>query len=72
MVVMAIREEVLSEIEAFLARTNMPPSLFGTKVANDGKFVFRLRSGGSMQAETIDRVRDFISANTEAAEADQQ
>jgi hypothetical protein len=66
---MTIREEVLSEIEAFLARTSMPPALFGTRAVKDGKFVFRLRSGADLQTQTVHRVRDFIRAQEELLES---
>jgi hypothetical protein len=63
---MTIREQILSEIEAFLLRTNMPPATFGTRVAKDGKFVFRLRDGADMRTETWERVRQFIREHGKA------
>jgi hypothetical protein len=62
---MTTRQILVDEIFAFLAATGMAPGTFGHKTANDGKFVDRLRNGGSMTLETAERVRLFIRENSE-------
>src|SRR5262249_3732374 len=36
---------------------------FGRRAVNDGKLASRLRNGGRITTETLDRIRAFISAN---------
>lgn len=55
--------QLLHDVEAFLARSNMTPTAFGVKVINDGKIVSRLRSGANMTTATIRRVQEFLSAH---------
>ena len=57
---MTLREEMLLEIEAFLERTGMGPGTFGTHVAQDGKFVKRLRAGADVRTQLLERVREYI------------
>ena len=57
---MTLREVLLSEIEAFLERSGMAPGTFGTQVAQDGKFVKRLRAGADVRTQMFERVRGFI------------
>jgi hypothetical protein len=52
--------EFLNEIEAFLKRTGMRPSMLGHRAVNDGKFVTRLRNGGQVTLRTMARVRMFM------------
>lgn len=58
-----------SQVEAFLARTQMPPSQFGSKAVGDPNFVRNLRSGREPRFETSLRVVEFMTAHEEAAEA---
>ena len=60
---MSTREKFLSDVEAFLARTGMPPSIFGKKAVNDPAFVQRLREGIDPRTRTMDRVVDFMKSN---------
>src|SRR5215471_4607975 len=53
-------EELLSEIVAFCRRVGMAESTFGRRAVNDGKFVSRLRVGGRVTTQTVDRVRAFM------------
>jgi hypothetical protein len=54
-------KKLLAEIEAFLARTGMRPSTFGHYVVRDGKFVDRLRKGGTVNLDTAAAVRTYIA-----------
>ena len=56
-----IRDQLLSEIEAFLAGSGMSPTDFGLQVCNDGSFVARLRNGTDPRGATVDRCRAFIT-----------
>ena len=58
-------ESFLQEIAAYCRRVRVAESTFGRMAVNDGKFVNRLRTGGRVTTETVDRVRSFIQANPE-------
>lgn len=53
--------QLLSEIELFLSLTNMGSSYFGKKSVGNSEIVSRLRRGGRLWPETIERLRDFMS-----------
>ena len=57
---MDARQELLSEIDGFLAQHRMAPTTFGLKALKDGKFVGRLREGGNLTIRTIERARQFM------------
>src|SRR5207245_9581278 len=54
-------EQLLSEIADYCRRVGMAESTFGRRAVNDGKLVGRLRIGGRVTMETVDRVRTFMS-----------
>ena len=54
-------EEILREISDFCRRTGLAESTFGRRAVNDGKLVNRLRDGGRITTETLDRIRNFIA-----------
>ena len=56
-------ETLLSDISTYCRRVGMAESTFGRLAVNDGKFVSRLRFGGRVTLETVDRVRVFIDEN---------
>ncbi len=51
---------LLTEIEAFLARSRLTPTKFGVAAVNDGHLVANLRKGHSVTLKTADRVRAFM------------
>lgn len=53
---------VLMQIERFLRRTNMPPTLFGRLAVRDPRFVLDLRMGREPRAATAARVAAFMAA----------
>lgn len=55
------REQLILEIETYLARTGMSQTEFGLEVMSDGSFVTNLRKGADPKASTIDRVRNWIA-----------
>jgi hypothetical protein len=53
--------QILQEIDSFIASTGMAETTFGRLSVNDGKFVGRLREGKRCWPETEQKVRDFIA-----------
>jgi hypothetical protein len=56
-------ESLLAEVNAFIERTGMSPSAFGTRAVNDVNFVFTLRGGRNPTFRRIQRARDFIASH---------
>ena len=52
---------LLREISDFCRAAGLAESTFGRLAVNDGKFVGRLREGGAVTAQTVERVRSYIS-----------
>ena len=59
-------ESLLKEISDYCRDVGMAESTFGRLAVNDGKLVSRLRFGGKVTTDTVQRVRDFIG-RSEAA-----
>ncbi|MEI9988684.1 MAG: hypothetical protein WDM86_01490 [Rhizomicrobium sp.] len=53
-------ETLLQEVTDYCRRTGMAESTFGRHSVNDGKFVSRLKLGGRVTLETMDRVHAFM------------
>jgi SAM-dependent methyltransferase len=53
-------EQLLEEISSFCRRAGMAESTFGRRVVNDGKLVQRLRHGGRITTDTLDRIRTYL------------
>lgn len=64
-------EEFKSEVDGFMSKHDMAPTVFGKKFASDPGFVFGLREGREprekTRAKVIERMRGF-SVDAEAAE----
>lgn len=58
---MMCTRDLLEEVEAFLHRTGMPPSVFGLRALNDASFVRRLRGGLDVRLSTVERLRRFMA-----------
>jgi hypothetical protein len=56
-------QELLAEISDFCRQTGLAESTFGRRAVNDGKLANRLRNGGRITTETVDRIHAFIQAN---------
>ena len=54
-------ETLLHDIAEFCRSARMAESTFGRLAVNDGKLVSRLRLGGRVTTDTVDRVRAFIA-----------
>src|SRR5512144_1090660 len=59
-------QELLQEISDFCRETGLAESTFGRRAVNDGKLASRLRNGGRITTDTLDRIRAFMAANNGA------
>jgi hypothetical protein len=62
-------EQLLQEIAAYCRQTGLAESTFGRRAVNDGKLTARLRNGGRITTETLDRIRAFLDNKRAAAAA---
>lgn len=60
-------QELLQEISDFCRTTGLAESTFGRRAVNDGKLANRLRNGGRITTDTLDRIRAFMVSNPDAA-----
>jgi hypothetical protein len=58
-----LSETLLRDIADFCRRARMAESTFGRLAVNDGKLVSRLRLGGRVTTDTVDRVHAFIAGD---------
>lgn len=58
-----MNDVILREISEFCRQSGLAESTFGRRAVNDGKLASRLRNGGRITTETLDRIRSFIAAN---------
>ncbi len=64
-----MNEQILQEITDFCRTRGLAESTFGRRAVNDGKLASRLRNGGRITTDTLDRIRSFMARNTDAAPA---
>jgi hypothetical protein len=60
-------QELLQEISDYCRQSGLAESTFGRRAVNDGKLASRLRHGGRITTETLDRIRSFMATNRNAA-----
>jgi hypothetical protein len=60
-------QSLLREISGYCRRVGLAESTFGRLAVNDGKLVSRLRFGGRVTIETVERVRAFMKDNETTA-----
>src|SRR5262245_52182408 len=53
-------QELLQEISDYCRHTGLAESTFGRRAVNDGKLTTRLRNGGRITTDTLDRIRAFM------------
>ena len=58
-----MNEQLLREISDFCRQTGLAESTFGRRAVNDGKLAARLRNGGRITTDTVERIRAFIAQN---------
>jgi hypothetical protein len=56
-------QDLLQEISDYCRATGLAESTFGRRAVNDGKLASRLRHGGRITTETLDRIRSFMAAH---------
>jgi hypothetical protein len=56
-------QELLQEISDYCRLTGLAESTFGRRAVNDGKLTNRLRNGGRITTDTLDRIRTFMQTN---------
>jgi hypothetical protein len=56
-------QQLLQEISDYCRQTGLAESTFGRRAVNDGKLTARLRNGGRITTDTLDRIHDFMAAN---------
>jgi hypothetical protein len=56
-------QQLLAEISDYCRRTGLAESTFGRRAVNDGKLAARLRNGGRITTDTLDRIHGFMAAN---------
>jgi hypothetical protein len=56
-----MHEQILREIGDFCRRRGLAESTFGRRAVNDGKLMSRLRNGGRITTDTLDRIRAFMA-----------
>jgi hypothetical protein len=58
-----MNDAILQEISDFCRQTGLAESTFGRRAVNDGKLASRLRNGGRITTETLDRIRAFMASH---------
>ena len=61
-----IADELLEEIDAFLERTGMAHTRFGSEAMKDPSFVTRLRKNKNPTTKTVQKVRAFMERHQSA------
>lgn len=63
----AVRQTLLTRIDAFIATTGKSESFVGKEAVKDDRFVSRIRRGGNFTVETYQRVIDWLDEQSRAA-----
>ena len=58
-----MNDAILQEISDFCRQGGLAESTFGRRAVNDGKLASRLRNGGRITTETLDRIRGFMASH---------
>src|SRR3982074_101432 len=56
-------QQLPQEISDYCRPTGFAQSPFGRRAVNDGKLASRLRNGGRITTDTLDRIRAFMAEN---------
>src|SRR5215831_5109811 len=64
-----MNEAILQEIGEFCRQRGLAESTFGRRAVNDGKLASRLRNGGRITTDTLERIRAFMAQHADAAPA---
>jgi hypothetical protein len=58
-----MNDAILQEISDFCRQAGLAESTFGRRAVNDGKLASRLRNGGRITTDTLERIRAFMADN---------
>ena len=64
-----MNEQILQEISDFCRQRGLAESTFGRRAVNDGKLTSRLRNGGRITTDTLERIRSFMASNADGEPA---
>src|SRR5689334_1737622 len=64
-----MNEQILQEITEFCRARGLAESTCGRRAVNDGKLASRLRNGGRITTETLERIRGFMTREASAPPA---
>ncbi len=56
-------QQLLQEISDYCRQAGLAKSTFGRRAVNDGKLAARLRNGGRITTDTLDRIHSFMAAH---------
>src|SRR5271156_4628079 len=56
-------QQLLQEISDYCRQSRLAESTFGRRAVNDGKLTARLRNGGRITTDTLDRIHGFMAAH---------
>jgi hypothetical protein len=56
-------QQLLEEISDYCRQSGLAESTFGRRAVNDGKLTARLRNGGRITTDTLDRIHGFMAAH---------
>jgi hypothetical protein len=62
-------QQLLQEISDYCRTTGLAESTFGRRAVNDGKLANRLRNGGRITTDTLDRIRSFMITHPNTGDA---
>jgi hypothetical protein len=62
-----MNEQIIQEITDFCRQRGLAESTFGRRAVNDGKLASRLRNGGRITTDTLERIRSFMTRSAEDA-----
>ena len=61
-----MNDQILQEISEFCRSRGLAESTFGRRAVNDGKLASRLRNGGRITTDTLERIRNFMARSADA------
>jgi hypothetical protein len=61
-------QQLLQEISDYCRQTGLAESTFGRRAVNDGKLAARLRNGGRITTDTLDRIHGFMASHPSQGE----
>ena len=69
---MDLNQDLIGEIDAFMARTGLRPTAIGRRVFGNPHVVRRIQSGENVTVRTITKLRAFMASYQAPAASDQE